>query len=349
MSDRPSSTAQAAQPTSRYVVPLLLSVLNACEPAGLARLGSVLVTNWVVSQETGTDDLSPGVARRQSDVAAYREAVTDVFTELASLGESPGVAMAERILARRLREPEFAIVLSAMPSGPDAAIQRVLREVRIYRQSARSSAGNLAAMIRIALLAQIDVLWWGHLPAYQSDADVLYAGDLLDLDALRRDRMLLFRYRRQASSLLGRAARSAERIATPDRAPHTAGLRFACARAELIVLLNQIAADFAQLAPTGTPRLWVTSLARSVAHQRHLRSLGYAALLPSAHCIGYAADIEMAWFRQFQAAGVLQSLLLDRQRAGEVNVIDEGQAWHLCVCPGAGRALRLVPEQPTAG
>jgi hypothetical protein len=308
----------------------------------------VLVSNLMISRDLVTDDLSPGAARRQSDVAAFREAVNDVVTELASLGDSPGVAMAERILARRLPAPEFSVVLSAMPSGPEATMQRVLRELRLYRQSARSSAGNLAAMIRIALLTQIDVLWWGHLPAYQSDADVIGAEDLLDLDALRHDGMLLFRYRRQASSLLARAARSAERLAVPDRVPHTAGLRFACARAELIVVLNQIAADFDRLTPSGTPHLWVTSLARSVSHQRHLRSLGYAALLPSAHCTGYAADIEMAWFRQFQADGVLQNLLLDRQDAGDVNVIDEGQAWHVCVRPGAGRALRLVPDQQTA-
>jgi hypothetical protein len=307
----------------------------------------VLVTNWVVSREAGTDDLSPGAARRQSDVEAYREAVSDVYAELASLGSSPGAAMSERILARRLTEPEFAIVFSAMPSGPEAAIQRVLREIRIYQQSARSLAANLATMIRIALLAQVDVLWWGHMAPYNSDADVLNAGDLLDLDALKRDGLLLFQYRRQPSSLLGRAARSAERIALPARKPLTAGLRFACARAELIVLLNQIAADFAQLAPPGTPSMWVTSLARSVSHQRHLRALGYAALLPSAHCIGYAADIEMYWFRQFQADGVLQRVLLDRQRSGEINVIDEGQAWHVCVCPGAGRALRLVPDHQT--
>jgi Family of unknown function (DUF5715) len=309
----------------------------------------VLVTNWVVSREAGADDLSPGAARRQSDVEAYRAAVTDVYTELASLGESPGTVMAERILARRLTEVEFAIVFSAMPSGPEAATQRVLREIRIYTKSARSSAANLARMIRIALLSQIDVLWWGNVAPYHSDADVHNAPDLLDLDALRRDGLLLFQYRRQPASLLARAARSAERLAVPDRTPLTAGLRFACARAELIVLLNQIAADFARLAPTGTPRLWVTSLTRSVTHQRHLRSLGYAALLPSAHCIGYAADIEMYWFRRFQADGMLKRLLLDRQQAGEINVIDEGQAWHLCVCPGAGRALRLVPDHQTAG
>jgi hypothetical protein len=53
----------------------------------------------------------------------------------------------------------------------------------------------------------------------------------------------------------------------------------------------------------------------------------------------------MTWFRQFGADRMLQEVLLERQEAGEVNVIDEGQAWHVCVRPGAGRALRLVPEQ----
>ena len=46
----------------------------------------------------------------------------------------------------------------------------------------------------------------------------------------------------------------------------------------------------------------------------------------------------MDWFRQFQADQLLQDLLLEHQHAGELNVIDEGQAWHICVRPGAGRA-----------
>jgi hypothetical protein len=304
----------------------------------------------LLREEPGADDLSAGVARRLSDVAAYREAVADLLAELAGpSGEGPKAATAERVLTRRLSESEFAMIFSATPSGPEAAARRVLREVRSYQHSARSSADNLTAMIRIALLAQIDMLWWGHLPAYEADSDVQAAIDLLDLDALRRDGKLLFRYRRQASTLIGRAARSAERIAAPGWAPRTAGLRFACARAELIVLLNQISADFAGLAPPGTPRMWVTSLARSVTHQRHLRDLGYAALLPSAHCVGYAADIEMTWFRQFDADDALQQVLLERQRAGEINVIDEGQAWHVCVRPGAGRALRLIPDHVMGG
>ncbi|MGO8955863.1 MAG: DUF5715 family protein [Streptosporangiaceae bacterium] len=290
-----------------------------------------------------------GAARLDADLSAYRGAVVDVLDELTAISELPNAAAAERILARRLAEPEFAVILSATLPGPEAAMRRVMREVRTYQQNARSSAANLPAMIRIALLSQIDLLWWGHLPEYQADDDVLRSGELLDLDALRSGGMLLFRYRRQTSTIFGRAVRSAERMAVPGRAPRTAGLRLAWARAELVVLLNQIAAEFARLAPAGTPRLWVTSLTRSVEHQQHLRSLGYAALLPSAHCVGFAADIEMAWFRQFQADRVLQELLYDHQRAGNLNVIDEGQAWHVCVRPGAGRALRLIPEQQMSG
>ncbi|MGB6457344.1 MAG: hypothetical protein WBH47_22975 [Streptosporangiaceae bacterium] len=303
------------------------------------------MTGWLLGAETSADDLSAGAARRLSDVVVYRQAVADVLAELAGRGRRPSVAVAERVLDRRLREPEFAMVLSATPSGPEAAIQRMLRDVRSYRPRTPNSAGDLAAMVRITLLTQIDVLWWGHVPPYKTDADVQSAPDLLDLDVLRRDGKVAFRYRRQATTLLARAVRTAERAAAPGHAPATVGLRFASARAELIVLLNQIAADVARLAPPGTPRLWVTSLARSVAYQRQLRALGYAALLPSAHCVGYAADLEMNWFRQFEADHVLRAVLIAHQRDGDVNVIDEGQAWHVCVRPGAGRALRLIPRQ----
>ena len=110
-----------------------------------------------------------------------------------------------------------------------------------------------------------------------------------------------------------------------------------------MALLNHIAAQFAERAPRGTPPLWITSLARSVEHQRRLRALGYAALLPSSHCVGYAADIEMTWFRRFGAHLALQEVLLDWQQSGDVNVIDEGQAWHVCLRPGLSYGSRLVP------
>jgi hypothetical protein len=307
------------------------------------------VTERLSSWGPEAGGLPPGEARRDRDVAIYRDAVADVLAELAGAGQPAGGGATERILARRLREPAFTAILGAVPGGPDDVLGRVLHEMRSYRRSPRSSAENVAGMIRISLLAQIDQLWWGYLPVFFSDADVFNATELLQLEPLRRDGRLLFSYRLQTSTMIGRALRSAERRTVPDRAPRTAGLRFACARAELVVLLNQIAAEFDSRTPPGTPRMWVTSMARSVDHQRNLRRLGYAALLPSSHCVGYAADVEMAWFRKFDADRTLQAVLLERQRAGEINVIDEGQAWHVCVRPGAGRALQLVPEHQKGG
>jgi hypothetical protein len=86
----------------------------------------------------------------------------------------------------------------------------------------------------------------------------------------------------------------------------------------------------------------VTSMARSVEHQYRLRSLGYAAVLPSSHCAGYACDLEAVWFRRFDRDNLLARLLLERQEAGQVNVIDEGQALHFCVNPLACDELQAA-------
>jgi len=41
----------------------------------------------------------------------------------------------------------------------------------------------------------------------------------------------------------------------------------------------------------------------------------------------------MHWFRRFDPGNLLGRLLFERQEAGQLNVIDEGKAWHLCVGP----------------
>jgi uncharacterized protein DUF5715 len=291
------------------------------------------------------------LALRTPDLDAYRQAVTGLVTSFERSGAGDSARLAARLLGRRLADPDIAAVLEQTPHGGAGALERLLSEVRGYRPGARGPAVDLPSLIRISLLAQIDAMWWGRAPCYPTDADVLGSSELLDLDALAQGGMLRFRYRHQAGSLLARAARSLERRTLPGRRPMTAGLWLARGRPQAVALLNQVATDFAAAAPPGTPPLWVTSLARSIEHQRRLRALGYAALLPSSHCVGYAADVEMAWFRRFGAERALQEVLLDRQRAGEVNVIDEGQAWHVCLRPGISYGARLVPGSgaPPAG
>ncbi|MBO4209453.1 DUF5715 family protein [Micromonospora echinofusca] len=270
------------------------------------------------------------------DLDAYRAAVADLLTEIPDLTHGG----AEEVLTARLAEPAIAAVLAATGQGVTGARETLLLEIARYRPNDRSSARDLTALVRIYLLSRIEIMWWGDEPAYLTDAQVLDGPGLVDLDRLRRQGLLRFRYRRQATSLFGRGLRAAQRRLAPERTPRTAGLRFARTRPEMIALLSQIAHEFALAAPPGTPPLWVTSLARSMEHQHRLRRLGYAAVLPSAHCVGYAADIEMDWYRRFGAHEALATLLLGRQDAGEINVIDEGQAWHVCVAPAALPRLR---------
>ncbi len=292
------------------------------------------------------DSSGPGARRRRSapSLAEYRDAVDCVITTV--VGDAGAGAsgteldrLAER-LGERMGDRDLAAVLGAVPGGTDAVAKGLADEVRCYRPSDRSSASDLPSLVRIYLLSQIDAAWWGSSHQFENDDDVLGSGVLVDLDPLRRRRLLEFRYRPQPNGLPGRARDWAQRRALPNRRPRTSGLRFVRARPEVVALLNDLGREFAAATPSGTPPLWVTSLVRSIRHQLHLRSLGYAAVLPSAHCAGYAVDVEMRWFQAVGGGDLLAGLLLDRQVAGQVNVIDEGQAWHVCVSPAACDGLR---------
>jgi hypothetical protein len=52
--------------------------------------------------------------------------------------------------------------------------------------------------------------------------------------------------------------------------------------------------------------------------------------------------LEAVWFRRFDPDNLLARLLWERQEAGQVNVIDEGQVLHFCVSPLACDELRAA-------
>lgn len=268
------------------------------------------------------------------DLDAYRHAVADLLDDLRHQPGSPALAAADQ-----LDEPRLAAVLGSVPGGLDWVRKELLSEGATFRPDSPSSAKDHHAFVRIFLLSQIDTLWWAGSPEFANDEEVATSTELVDLEPLRAAGRLRFHYRRQTDSLPGRLRNAARRRLAPHRSPHTAGVRSTRVRPELAALINEVAAAFGVVAPDA-PRLWVTSMTRSVDHQLHLRTLGYSALLPSAHCNGYAVDVEMEWFGRFGAAGALATVLLELQQRGIVNVIDEGQAWHVCLCPDARADLR---------
>lgn len=289
-------------------------------------------------------DRSHRLATGEPDLDAYRAAVADLLVEVGALAGATSTVARQVLIDQRLREPVIAAVLDATPSGLVGARETLLLEMARYQPSERSSAADLTALVRIYLLSRVDVMWWRDAPTYRTDDQVNQSADLIDLEWLRRRDLLRFRYQGQPATFFERGMRALRRRIRPCAAPQTAGLLFRRSRREMVALLNDIAREFTAHAPAGTPPLWVTSLVRSAEHQHRLRRLGYAAMLPSGHCLGWAADVEMSWFDRFGARDVLAELLLARQRAGEVNVVDEGQAWHLCLAPGARHRLRRVYE-----
>jgi hypothetical protein len=263
----------------------------------------------------------------------YRAMVEDVVEE--ATRHPSDLTAIEGLVARRLGEPELTALLSHVDGGVDVAADGLLRELRTYRPDGRSSASDLPTFIRVLLLSQIDSVWWGGTIPFASDADVHSSTELVDLGPLTSAKKLAFQYRVQPAGLTGRARDWLQHKVLPGLRPRVAGMRFTRSRPVVVAVVNQIAREFAAVLPPGTPRLWVTSMARSVQHQYRLRALGYAALLPSSHCAGYACDLEMKWFRRFDPGNVLARLLMERQEAGQLNFIDEGKTWHVCVSPHA--------------
>ncbi|GGM07221.1 MULTISPECIES: hypothetical protein [Micromonospora] len=277
-----------------------------------------------------------------TDLAGYRDAVAELSTELGALADAMSGAARQRLLDERLRRPDLATVLDATPQGLVGTRETLLLE--LARQRPEADLSGLAGLVRGHLLSRIDAVWWADVAAFATDTAVHTSPELVDLEWLRRRGLIGFGYRQQPVSPLGRGLRAAHRGLRPHAAPRTAGLPFRRGRREIIALLNDLAREFAAGAPPGTPPLWVTDLAHSVEHQHRLRRLGAPTWRSGAHSQGYAVDLELDWFARFGARDTLAGILRARQAAGEINLIDQGSAWHVCLAPTARRRLRRAYE-----
>jgi hypothetical protein len=278
------------------------------------------------------------------DLTAYRQAVADLERELRALADPASATARQVLLDVRLREPAIAEVLAATPQGIVAARETLLLELAHRQHADAPACRKLTALVRSYLLTRIDLAWWGRVPALATSAQVEASQDLVDLEWLRRRELLDFRYREQPGGPLRRGLRAVRAGLRPGAAPATAGLPHRRTRRELVALLNDLAREFAGRVPAGSPPLWVESLVLSVADQHRLRRRGRAGPGPGAHCLGYAVDLPVGWYRRSGTRDRLTRILLDRQEAGELNVVDEGEIWHLCLAPAARLRLRRSYE-----
>ncbi len=266
-------------------------------------------------------------------VSAFHVEVDAAVAAMNASLATDDAAAAVRILDAGLQGPAARQVVDRLPYGRDDLMTAARQELEDPKLRLPSNAKSRAGFVRILLLHQIDVMWWSHVTPYADETAVERAPELRSLPALQKEDRLRFRFAVQPEGWVGRGRDYAMRRVAPRRRPRVSGMKFLVARSEIVAVLNEIAEALAHKAPEGTPPLWVNSIVRSIEHQKHLSSLGYSALLPSSHCLGYGADVEMAWFRTFGAADVLRDILFDYRDRDVLNVIDEGQAWHLCLSP----------------
>ena len=283
-----------------------------------------------------TSDVDPARLLKQR-----RASIDEVYETLEALGASADPNTVGAIVADALDHPSLGF-LSILSGGPDRLIAQSVEEFSRFAPSAASNASSAAGLVRILLLQNVDLLWWDDVPDFETEAEVSRSTELLDLVSERRRGRVAFSFG-VASDGLGRRGRDylVQRL-FPNREPRGPGLTCTRIRPAMLGMLNELADATRAAAPAGTPPLRVTSITRSVDHQFRLKSLGFSALVPSAHCRGWAADLEVAWFERFGAADALRSVLLDSLDRGVLNVIDEGRAWHVCMNPSEVERYHLL-------
>ena len=261
-----------------------------------------------------------------------RASIDAVYEELSALGpNAPGDQVAS--VVRTALELPTLDFLASLRGGTERLVTQSVEEYSRFIPSESSNASSAAGLVRILLLQNVDLVWWDKVDDFETVADITAHGDLLDLVALRRSGRVRFGFGVASDGLARRGRDFLVQRVRPNREPRGPGLSFTQIRPAMLGVLNEVAACVSEVAPAGTPPIYVTSVIRTVAHQIHLKSLGFSALLPSAHCRGWAADVEVAWFERFGAAGALKDVLIDYLDRGILNVIDEGRAWHVCLSP----------------
>jgi hypothetical protein len=274
-------------------------------------------------------------------VSRYHDEVDAAVTAMSgSLDAGGDNSAALAALDGALQGPAAREVVDRFAHTRAELLAAARRELEDPKMRLPSSPKSRAALVRILVLHQVDAMWWARSTPYADQEAVEDAPELISLPVLDRAGALRFRFAVQPEGLVGRGRDAALRRMAPRRRPQVSGMKFLVARPEIVTLLNEVGDVFRKEAPAGTPALWVNSIVRSVEHQQHLSAIGYSALLPSSHCPGWAADVEMTWYEAFGAAETLQEILTDYRDRGVLNVIGEGQAWHLCLSPDHVPAYR---------
>lgn len=281
-------------------------------------------------------------------VEAYRQSLDALRAELELRGNLDGDFLAAAIIWH-LSDEHSRDLLAAAGTSAHLIGDRAARLADDFRPRAAATATTPWHDVDILLRQQIDIAWWANAPDFLTVSAVEGSADLVDMRDLQRRGEARFEFQLASDQLVPRMRNYAVRRWFPDAAPGTPGPSYPHARPAMVGLLNAVADDFAAALDGEGPPLWVNCITRAVEDQCRLQALGFSAHLPSAHCRGWAADLEVAWLERFDARDALLQVLQDYQRRGVVNAIDEGRIWHICLNPTHARDFAPAAQAGHAG
>ena len=191
----------------------------------------------------------------RAELGAYRSAVAGLAADTIGCVGPEDAERAVDILARASPTRTSTAVLDRLPNGVrwrgrDAGGRSPQLPARVQR----SAASDLNALIRIWLLSQVDAVWWGETPMFETDVSVVSSpgAGAARLAAAPGPAALPVHRSAAKASRAGFATACGAGCGRAEH-PHTAGLRFVSARPEAVVLINQLAAEFAGARQAGHP------------------------------------------------------------------------------------------------
>jgi hypothetical protein len=265
------------------------------------------------------------------DVGEYRVQIATLVDQLTD--STQPVAQLESTVLEVLRAPISAAVLAAAGTDPQFLAARTAQVIADYTPRDSATARSATHEAHILLLQQIDLAWWRDAADFATDADLADSPALVDLRTLRRRGQLAFKFSLASDRLWPRAYKYLIRRIAPNTAPGTPGLSSPYVRPHMVALLNTIATQFREASASQAPPLWINCITRTVTDQCRLQELGFSAHYPSAHCRGWAADVEVGWYERSGYRDTLVTILDRMRQAQHINAIDEGRIWHISPHP----------------
>ena len=199
--------------------------------------------------------------------------------------------------------------------------------VQEFPGSHMMSNEHLRFTFKILLQQQLDSYWYSGFKSYKTNLEIYNDDDLVNLNEmdttfmfqpLKEGRRGISFFRRVYLKLINSPLKNSSGLFLPY-APYP--------------MYNFLNSFYDRLGF----RVVVNGVIRSIEYQNNLIKKGFISCNASSHIYGYTVDLEQKWFRKYAPKKYkrIQVLLDELEERGEINYIDYGHIWHVCLSPAA--------------